>query len=77
MQTTTITVDDIRSLRREAMSAQDYDLAIWCDIALSSCEDTDGQGCFLMDPSTGKSTTRTIARSVCAEAIANAAAMAD
>lgn len=71
MQTTTITTDDIRTLRHEAMSVQDYDLAIWCDIALSSCEDTDGQGSFLMDPSTGKSTTRTIARAVCAKAIAS------
>ena len=74
---TTITNNDIRALRSEAMFVQDYDLAIWCDMALSSHEYTDGQGSFLMDPCTGKSTTRTIARAVCAKAIASAAAMVD
>lgn len=77
MQTTTITNDQIRSLRSEALSVGDYDMSIWCDLALASHEDCDSQGGYLVDPNTGKLTTRSKARAVCAKVVADAAAMND
>jgi len=71
MTTTMISNDDIRSLRREALSVGDYDMSIWCDIALAPNNDSDSQGDWLRDPNTGKRTTRAVARKLCAEAIAN------
>lgn len=77
MQTTTITSAQIRTLHTEARLAGDYVMATWCEIALAYAEDGDEGGASLLDPVTGHVVTRSEARAVCAQAVADAAAMND
>lgn len=74
---TTITDKQIRALREEAMAAGDYVAADYCGIALAYAEDADDVGAELVDPVTGSPITRSEARAICADMIANAAAMVD
>lgn len=74
---TTITNKQIRALREEAMAAGDHVAADYCGIAFAYSERADEVGAELVDPVTGNPITRSDARAVCAEMIANTAAMAD
>jgi hypothetical protein len=69
-----ITTAQIAALRDEAYAANDFDMVLWCGIALASTPNCDDEGCYLRNPITGKRTTRNVARKVCADAIRAAAA---
>lgn len=73
----TITTAQIKALRSEARAAGDGLMAEWCDVALAFGERYDSVGFQLVSPATGLSVTRTEAREVCADALNDAAAMAD
>jgi hypothetical protein len=78
MKTTaaSITNAQIRTLRTEALDAGDARMGEWCDVAIAAGERYDSEGFPLVSPGTGLACTRTEAREVCADAIANAAANA-
>ena len=76
MNSQTITIVQIRTLRNNALDADDSRLAEWCDVALSTGERYDSEGVPLVSPGTGLACTRTEAREVCAESI-NAANQQD
>lgn len=71
----TITTDQIKALRSEALSAGDTVMYGWCWLALASREKCNSEGEPLLDPETGETTTRTKARAICADVINAAAAM--
>lgn len=64
----TITREQIRDLRNEALAASDYVTVDMCDVALAAHEAADSEGNPLF-ASDGKPTTRTEAREACADAI--------
>jgi hypothetical protein len=74
-----ITEAQIRRLRQDAMAAGDYPQVAWCDLALAAHETSDSHGNLLVTPDNGscgrggEQTTRTEARKICADAIADGA----
>lgn len=73
----TITAEQIKALRGEALAADDSYID-WCDLALAAHERSDSEGFDLIAPATSRTeepriVTRTKAREVCADAINYAA----